>query len=90
MHKHNKTTSKKRPGSTHGGKRHIEEITRKDLEAFALRNVIFRNACEIAKAVPAYILRLSLSGGLCDQIEDVIRKDPVAVSNIYKGISSGI
>jgi SynChlorMet cassette protein ScmC len=56
-------------------------LSKKELRA--LRNVIFRNACEIAKAVPAYILRLSLAGGLCDQIEEVIRKDPVAVSNIY-------
>jgi hypothetical protein len=34
--------------------------------------LLFNNACELAKAVPAYILRVSLEGRFWEEMEKVI------------------
>jgi len=41
-------------------------------EVRALREKLLENACELAKEIPAYIFRLSLSGRFWDKIEKVI------------------
>lgn len=41
-------------------------------EVRAFRKKLLENACELAKVIPAYIFRLSLSGRFWDKIEEVI------------------
>jgi SynChlorMet cassette protein ScmC len=44
-------------------------------EARGLKKRLFGNACELARAVPTYILRVSLTGRFWEKIEGVIRQD---------------
>jgi len=44
-------------------------------EARVFKKRLFENACEIARAVPTYILRVSLTGRFWEKIEGVIRQD---------------